>query len=237
MKNATAALAVAALILALAPRPAAAQAQPGGAGLAEESGFGKALVIVYSVTGNTMNMAERIRARVGADIVRIETVESYPEGDQLIPYAKKERDELRKPTLKGPLPDVGPYDMIFIGSPVWFHGLPAATSLFLAAMDFQGKPLAPFLTAGGGPGEAMAALRGSARNARLLEHRVITRYSSRPDEDIDREIDSWLKILQGGPPPPGLNGGTVDGEDGALAWPMFQRAAAAEAGGEPGDAP
>jgi flavodoxin len=165
--------------------------------------FGKTVIIVYSVTGNSLNMAERIRARTGGDIVQLETEETYPVGENLIPYAKKERDELRKPTLKLPLPDISGYDTVFLGTPVWFHELPAAMSLFLDAMDFQGKPLVPFLTAGGGPGDSMDSLRSSAKNARVLEHKVITRYASRPAEDIDKEIDVWLATLRDGPQPEG----------------------------------
>ncbi|MDR1313327.1 MAG: hypothetical protein LBQ12_06430, partial [Deltaproteobacteria bacterium] len=122
--------------------------------------------------------------------------------DQLIPFAKKERDELRKPALKLPLPDVSEYDTVFFGSPVWFHELPAATAQLLDSLDFLGKPVAPFLTAGGGPGDSMETLRTVARNARILEGKVVTRYASRPAEDIDREVDFWLKELSLAPAPP-----------------------------------
>jgi flavodoxin len=182
------------------PEDAAAQAKErsGPAPLSEH--FGKTAVIVYSLTGNTLNMAEKIRQKTGGDILRIETVEIYPSGEQLIPYAKKQRDELGKPTLKTPLPDLSGYDTIFLGSPVWFHELPPAVALYLEAMDFGDRQLAPFLTCGGGPGEAMETLRKSVRNARMLEPRVITRFASRPAEDIDREIDSWLQSLRAGTP-------------------------------------
>ncbi|MDR1080449.1 MAG: hypothetical protein LBQ79_05710 [Deltaproteobacteria bacterium] len=191
---------LAGLLLSQVLPPSARQA-PAETVPAVSRNLGKTLIIVYSVTGNTLDMAERIQARTGGDIVRIETVEPYPAGGNLIPYAKRERDELRWPELRRPLPDVGGYDTVFLGTPVWFHGLPPATVLFLEAMDFGGKPLAPFLTAGGGPGDSADALRNSARNARIMGHKVITRYASRPGEDIDKEIGLWLAALLAEPLP------------------------------------
>ncbi|MDR1039200.1 MAG: hypothetical protein LBR80_03355 [Deltaproteobacteria bacterium] len=190
--------------------PATAQ-PPAGQGGKEQLApyardFGKTLIIVYSVTGNTLDMAERIQARTGGDIERIETEEVYPAGDQLIPYAKEQRDALIKPNLIVPLPDVSGYDTVFLGTPVWFHELPPATALFLAAFDFQGKRLAPFLTCGGGPGDSLHSLRHSAKNAKVMEGKVLTRYASRPAEDIDKEIDLWLAAL--------LDGAAVSGSGG-----------------------
>jgi flavodoxin len=224
MKSRAIALAAAALSAAIAAAAASAPAraqEPGSGGQGGEpppyaAHFGKTLIIVYSLTGNTLDMAERIRALTGGDISRIETVETYPSGDQLIPYAKKQRDESRKPYLKSPLPDPGPYQTVFMGTPVWFHDLPPAVTAFLESMDFQGKALAPFITAGGGPGEAMDALRSSARNARVLDAKVITRYQSRPAEDIDREISLWLGALRDGVPADGVPAGAAPA-DGATA--------------------
>jgi flavodoxin len=155
--------------------------------------FGKNLIIVYSVTGNTLNMAETIKAVTGGEIYRIETVETYPSGKELIPYAKKERDELRNPTLKGSPPDFKEYDYIFFGTPVWFHDLPAATVLFLEKTDFGGKNVIPFLTAGGGPGDSLQSLTKAVKNAKLLQAKVLTRYGTHSAEEIQAEVATWLK--------------------------------------------
>jgi flavodoxin len=159
--------------------------------------FGKNLIIVYSVTGNTLHMAEAIQAVTGGEIFRIETVETYPLGKELIPYAKKERDELRVPTLRSSVPDFSSYDHIFFGTPVWFHDLPAATVLFLNAADFGGKKVIPFITAGGGPGDSLQSLSKTIKNAKLLQAKILTRYSNRSPEEIESEVATWLKSFDG----------------------------------------
>ncbi|MDR3154898.1 MAG: hypothetical protein LBW85_11700 [Deltaproteobacteria bacterium] len=194
----------AALILAAAAlaAPAAAQETSPGASAAAPpfaETFGKTLVIVYSVTGSTLDLAGKIQALTGGDLVRIETEETYPVGEELIPYAKRQRDELRKPVLKGAPPDVSSYDTVFLGSPVWFHELPPAVTELLAVLDFQRKPLAPFLTAGGSAGDSAEQLRTLAKTALIREPLVVFRYMSRPGEEIDKEVEDWLKSLRDGP--------------------------------------
>jgi flavodoxin len=111
----------------------------------------------------------------------------------LIPYAKKERDELRVPTLRSSPPDFSSYDYIFFGTPVWFHDLPAATVLFLGKADFGGKKVIPFLTAGGGPGDSLLSLGKAVKNAELLQAKILTRYANRSQEEIESEVATWLK--------------------------------------------
>ncbi|MDR1167241.1 MAG: hypothetical protein LBO66_15485 [Deltaproteobacteria bacterium] len=166
-----------------------------------DSPFGKNLVIVYSVTGNTLKMAEIIQGITHGDLYQIETVEEYPVGDKLIPFAKKMRDDNVLPTIKGTPPDVSGYDAIFLGTPVWFHDLPAPTQVFLENIDFQGKTVIPFVTAGGGPGDIMATLGEKIRNAKLLEAKIVTRFGIRPIDELEREIDAWLKTLAPAPAP------------------------------------
>jgi flavodoxin len=157
--------------------------------------FGDNLIVVYSVTGNTLNMAETIQKMTGGEILQIETEEVYPLGKDLIPYAKQERDELRLPTLKGETPDLGKYDCVFLGTPVWFHDVPPAVRLFLGEADFLGKPVIPFLTAGGGPGDTLATLTRLVKNGKLQRAKLLTRYSDRTPEEIDAEVGNWLVSL------------------------------------------
>jgi flavodoxin len=160
-----------------------------------ETFFGKNLIIVYSVTGNTLDMANIIQSITKGDIYRIETEETYPSGEDLIPYAKKERDELRVPTLKGTPPSLEEYDYIFLGTPVWFHDIPPATLLFLSQTDFAGKKLIPFITAGGGPGDSIDSITKNAKNAKIVSSKLITRYAALPKNEIQVDIINWLKTI------------------------------------------
>ncbi|MDR2351816.1 MAG: NAD(P)H-dependent oxidoreductase [Deltaproteobacteria bacterium] len=160
-----------------------------------ENPFQNSLIIVYSVTGNTLKMAQIIQEKTGAELFVIETEETYPVGDQLIPYLKKLRDDKIIPKLKEFKLDISKYDYIFLGTPVWFHDIPAPTKVFLDQTDFAGKPVVPFVTAGGGPGEILTSLSEAIQNAEIKEAKIISRYAAKPQEDIINEVELWLESL------------------------------------------
>ena len=51
-----------------------------------------------------------------------------------------------RPALKGRLPDVGAYDVIFVGSPCWWSTVAPPVATFLADCDWAGKTVVPFMT-------------------------------------------------------------------------------------------
>ena len=52
--------------------------------------LGKVLVVYYSLTGHTKDIAEKIAAKTNADLFEIKTKEPYPTGAKLYTTAKKE---------------------------------------------------------------------------------------------------------------------------------------------------
>ena len=59
--------------------------------------------------------------------------------------AKKEIGGGVRPALKGRLPDVGAYDVIFVGSPCWWSTVAPPVATFLADCDWAGKTVVPFM--------------------------------------------------------------------------------------------
>lgn len=55
---------------------------------------GRALVAVFSYSGNTFSVAERIAEATGADLFRIETTDAYPDDyDAMTSQVRREQDE------------------------------------------------------------------------------------------------------------------------------------------------
>jgi len=151
--------------------------------LAEEhidaaSGGRKILVAYFSHSGNTRIVAERLAAATGADLYEIVPETPYPAAYQaLSDQAEWEIAANYRPALKNDLPDIGAYDVICVGSPCWWSTVAPPVAAFLAAHDFAGKTLVPFMTHEGSrmgrseadirrlcPGASLAAgvpLRGS----------------------------------------------------------------------------
>jgi flavodoxin len=111
----------------------------------------KILVVYYSKTGNTREMAKQIQKATGGDIFEIQVVKAYPDDYQtLVNQAKKEINAAYKPELKAKVKDIGKYDVIFVGSPNWWSTIAPPVATFLTSYDFSGKTIIPFVTHGGG---------------------------------------------------------------------------------------
>ncbi len=106
-----------------------------------------ALTVYFTRTGNTRQLAEAIHRQVGGDLIRVETLEAYPEDYQAtVQQARRERDSGRWPSIRPRIADIRRYDMIFLGSPIWGDHLNPPMKRFLADHDLAGLRIAPFVT-------------------------------------------------------------------------------------------
>lgn len=109
----------------------------------------KILITYFSATGNTQRLAEQIIAATGADAFRIEAAESYATN----PYDDSDRIQNESYNNLRPgvatLPEnVEEYDVIFVGSPIWWHNPAMVVCTFLESYDLAGKIIVPFFTYG-----------------------------------------------------------------------------------------
>jgi len=105
----------------------------------------KAIVIYYSVTGNSKCIAEVIAATLQADVLRL-------------PH-------------RG-IPSVcGVYDLMVIGAPVWAFGLPAPVSRFLKTVPFDHKRVALYCCYSVYKGRIFTQLKDLLRHANIVGER------------------------------------------------------------------
>ena len=111
---------------------------------ADENYFGGDLR--YIDKGNTEIVAEYIRDYIGADLFKVEP---------LIPYAKdymtcineaKERTQSHNAPIKERINDISSYEVIYVGSPIYWGGMPEELFTALKGLDFTGKIIRPFTT-------------------------------------------------------------------------------------------
>ncbi|MDR2612698.1 MAG: hypothetical protein LBG06_07715 [Deltaproteobacteria bacterium] len=189
-----------ALALLAAPfcLPAAAQeAASLPAPEAPNPAFGKPLVIVFSGTGNTLRLAELIVSRTGADLYRIEPAEPFPASEaDIILLEEGRRGEGRPAEIKGTPPDLAPYSLIFLGSPVWFGVIPDHVSVFLASLDFTGKKVALFASAGTRPGDIIENLTSSVKGGTVLGPALIRkRADDWSEQGLAAAVNAYLADL------------------------------------------
>ena len=101
--------------------------------------LGRVLVIYYSWTGHTQDIAEQIAALTKGDTYRIQTQEEFKSSPAFYARIKKELSNKIYPALAGNLPDVSNYDVIFVGAPVWWYTMATPMYSFLGQMDFKNK--------------------------------------------------------------------------------------------------
>jgi len=105
------------------------------------------LVAYFSHSGNTREIANQIHKSASGDIFEIQAVKPYPDDyDAVVEQARQELDSDYKPALKTKIGNIKPFDLVFIGYPVWWGTFPAPVKTFLSEYDFSGKTIAPFCT-------------------------------------------------------------------------------------------
>ena len=108
------------------------------------------LVIYFSHTGTTREVAAYLHELVGGDLVELIPVEAYPEGySAALDPAKQEQRENARPAIKDPLESIDQYEVIYLGYPIWWGTVPMIVNTFLESYDFTGKTVVPFATSGG----------------------------------------------------------------------------------------
>lgn len=178
-----------------APEPVAASETPEPAAAPEpKAGGGRALVAVFSYSGTTLTVAERIAEATGADLFRIETTDAWPDDyDAMTAQVQREQDEGYLPPLAAAVQDWDAYDTVYLGHPIWWGQLPHVVRSFLAQHDLAGKTAAPFSTSSSsGNAVALDALRELCPEADVREALHLTRGSLPGALD---EVEPWIEGL------------------------------------------
>ena len=147
---------------------------------------GKVAIVYYSQSKvqNTALVAKWIQKHVGGELIAIETEKPYPE-----PYFRTlaaAEIERRSGTFRPikPTPSLAAYDVVFLGSPIWYGTCAFPVRQFLKAQPLAGKTVVPFSTHGGG---------GAPRFAHDVKEacpgaNVLTDFTARGSNQIERRL-------------------------------------------------
>lgn len=80
-----------------------------------------ALVVYFSWSGNTENVANAIAEQTGADVFEIVPEEAYTSDyNALLDVASEEKESGARPAIAGSIEDIAQYDVIYVGFPNWW---------------------------------------------------------------------------------------------------------------------
>jgi arsenate reductase-like glutaredoxin family protein/menaquinone-dependent protoporphyrinogen IX oxidase len=134
----------------------------------------KVLVAYFSPTGHTKKAAAEIAETIDADIYEIMPAVPYTAADLQWsdPKARSTvemNDRSFRPALADQDANIGQYDIIFLGFPIWWYVAPTIVNTFLENHDLRGKKLAFFATSGtSGMGDTVKELAPSCPFSEIL---------------------------------------------------------------------
>ncbi len=165
---------------------------------AEESSepHSSVLVVVFSATGTTKGVAEKIAAITGADLYEIKAAQEYTSADlnwndRGSRSTLEQNDKNARPEIGSETISLAGYETIYIGFPIWWGEEPRILDTFVESYSFDGITMIPFCTsASSGIGRSG---RNLAENAGSGSWRDGRRFSGSVSED---DLRAWIGSLQ-----------------------------------------
>lgn len=157
---------------------------------------GKILVAYFSFTGHSKSIAETIAKAKNADIYQIIPEEPYSSDnsnyydESTRAYKEQYGDAGLRPGIKKTLENDDDYDIIILGSPIWYGKSPRVILSFLDAYGFKGKTIVPFVSsAATGIDRAESELKSTYKD---IIWKSGKRFSASP---VESDILAWLKEI------------------------------------------
>ena len=151
------------------------------------------LVVVFSATGTTKGVAEKIAAITDADIYEIIPAEPYTDedlnwNDSNSRSTKEQNDSSARPAIGSEKISLDGYKTIYIGYPIWWGEEPRIMDTFVESYNFDGIKMIPFCTSGGsGIGRSGKNLEEHAGSGNWLDGDRLQ--GSASEEDLKSWID------------------------------------------------
>lgn len=159
---------------------------------------GKTLVVYYSATGSTENVAKVIADAVGADLFKLEPVEPYSSDDldwnnddSRVNREHENESEQVVELVASTVDNWVDYETVFIGYPIWWGNAAWPVNEFIESNNFTGKTVIPFCTSLssdlGESGERLGEMAGTG------DWQKGQRFRSNASEE---DVRAWVKGLE-----------------------------------------
>lgn len=152
----------------------------------------KSLVLFYSWHGNTRKMAEIIAKETGADVFEIEPKDAYSSNYAMcIAQAGYELKIGSIREIKAVPENLADYDVIYLGTPIWWGSLACPMFKALEKLDFAGKKVCPFCTHGGGGEDKFPAdVKKICKGAEVTESFQVKLLGN---GSLEADLIAWVK--------------------------------------------
>ena len=168
----------------------------------------KALVVYFSRAGENYNVgtvskgsteivAEIIAKETGADLFKIEPVNSYPVNyNETVRIARDEKRNNSRPKIKNKVKNLKDYDVVFVGYPIWYGDLPMAVYTFFDENNLSGKKIILFSTnEGSGLADTVDTIEKYIKG-NVVKNAFSIRGKRVQDSKAENDVKNWIKTLR-----------------------------------------
>lgn len=155
----------------------------------------KTLVACFSATGVTLSVAKIIAPLVAGELFRILPAQPYSREDlnwnnSASSSSVEMKNAAARPEIADKVDDMGQFEIIFLGFPIWWYDALRIILTFLDSYDFSGKTMFPFATSGGsGLGETPQNLKIACPNAKWQPGICFAGHAG------SAQVEAWVKSL------------------------------------------
>jgi len=161
----------------------------------------KTAVVYYSLNGNCALIAEELKSKLDADLLRLHTEDETTRkgrprrGLMQFLWAVGVMKGIKKAPLKPYTFAPAAYDLIIIGAPVWAGSPAQPVRAFLAGTGITGKKIALFVCHGGGAGKSLEKFKALLPGNSIVAETdfVVPKKNS---EKAKQHAADWAKGLQ-----------------------------------------
>lgn len=156
----------------------------------------KVLAVVFSATGTTKGVAEKIAAIENADLYEIKAEQEYTAADLNWNDSNsrstiEQNDSAARPGIGSERISLAGYEKIYIGFPIWWGEEPRIMDTFVESYDFDGITMIPFCTSSSsGIGRSGRNLEENAKSGTWLDGERF------PGSVSEAELRDWIDGLQ-----------------------------------------
>lgn len=156
----------------------------------------KVLVVVFSATGTTKGVAEKIAAIENADLYEIKAAREYTAADlnwndRNSRSTIEQNDKSARPEIGSERISLEGYEKIYVGFPIWWGEEPRIMDTFVESYDFGNIKMIPFCTSSSsGIGRSGKNLEENAKSGTWLDGKRF------PGGVSESELRSWIDSLK-----------------------------------------
>jgi len=158
----------------------------------------KTAVVYYTLDGNCAIVAQEIKSKLNAELIRLHTQDEKKRGKIGKFFWGGGMVFMRKkPPLKPYTFDPSAYDLIIIGAPVWAGSPAPPIQTFLSSAAITGKKIALFVCHAGGKGDALEKFKALLAGNDIVAEADFTNPAKGGSDEVERQVADWVKGFGG----------------------------------------